>query len=204
MKKSIFLISAGIMMLFIYAGFDNKGPANKQELGKLLFFDPILSRDSTISCASCHKPEFAFADTSAVSIGVGGARGTRNTPSAMNVVLPKAFFWDGRATTLEQQALMPIANPLEMDLPVEEAVRRLYENDKYRAYFMNIYNNVPTGWNLGESLAAFERTLETSESSFDHWRVHRNSKAVSAAVKRGFDVFNKKGKCVNCHLGSNF
>ena len=100
-------------------------PANKAALGKLLFFDPVLSRDSTISCASCHRPEYAFADTSAVSIGVGGAKGARNTPSAMNVLLQRVFFWDGRALTLEEQALKPIENPAEMNLPLDVAVHRL-------------------------------------------------------------------------------
>src|SRR5262245_47930768 len=86
-------------------------PENKAALGKILFFDPILSSDSTISCASCHKPEFAFADSSATSIGIGGIKGERNTPSAMNVTLHQKFFWDGRAKSLEDQALAPIENP---------------------------------------------------------------------------------------------
>jgi cytochrome c peroxidase len=95
MKKYILLISAGIIIFFIQASFMNDEPADKPELGKLLFFDPILSGDNTISCASCHKPQYAFADTSATSLGVGGIRGMRNTPSAMNVALQKIFFGMG-------------------------------------------------------------------------------------------------------------
>src|SRR3954451_13873870 len=118
MKKFVFMLSAGIILLFIQASLINNEPANKQELGKLLFFDPILSIDSSISCASCHKPQFAFADSSATSRGAGGVQGLRNTPSAMNVALQKIFFWDGRAKSLEEQALAPIENPDEMNLPL--------------------------------------------------------------------------------------
>src|SRR6187402_2081610 len=100
-------------------------PKDKVALGKLLFFDTVLSSDKSISCASCHKPRHAFADTSAVSSGVHGRKGVRNTPSAMNVDQQPHFFWDGRARTLEEQALIPIANPMEMDLPLDSAVARL-------------------------------------------------------------------------------
>jgi cytochrome c peroxidase len=204
MKKSIVLISAGIISLFIHARFINDGPANKTGLGKLLFFDPILSSDNTISCASCHKPQYAFADTSATSLGVGAARGPRNTPSAMNVALQRIFFWDGRAKNLEEQALAPIENPAEMNLPIDSALQRLKKNEAYSAYFKKIFNSEPTRSNLAEALAAFERSLETSDSPFDQWKFYQDPHAVSDAVKRGFIVFNKKGKCVQCHFGANF
>ncbi|MBZ0099564.1 MAG: cytochrome-c peroxidase, partial [Taibaiella sp.] len=90
----------------------------KEQLGEMLFFDNILSEDMSISCASCHKPEFAFADTVAFSTGVHGRKAVRNTPSAMNVASREALFWDGRAATLEEQALGPIENPNEMNLPL--------------------------------------------------------------------------------------
>jgi cytochrome c peroxidase len=204
MKKCVFIISAVIILLFMQAMIINNEPANKQELGKLLFFDPILSSDSTISCASCHKPQFAFADSSATSRGVGGIQGLRNTPSAMNVVLQNFFFWDGRAKTLEEQALAPIENPDEMNLPIDKALQRLKKNGSYNAYFKKIFNSEPSRENLAEALAAFERGLETSESPFDRWKFYQNPHAVSDAVKRGFIVFNKKGKCIKCHFGSNF
>ena len=204
MKKYIYFISTGIMIGLIPAGFMNERPATKAELGKLLFFDPLLSSDKTISCASCHKPAYAFADTSATSIGVGGVRGVRNTPSAMNVALQRIFFWDGRAKTLEEQALAPIENPDEMNLPIDEALKRLKENALYNASFKQIFNSEPTRATLAEALASFERSLETSESPFDHWKFYQDPHAVSEAVKRGFNVFNKKGKCVTCHFGTNF
>ena len=204
MKKCVFIISTAIILLFIQATIINNEPASKEELGKLLFFDTILSIDSTISCASCHKPQFAFADSAATSRGVGGIQGSRNTPSAMNVALQRIFFWDGRAKTLEEQALAPIENPDEMNLTIDKALQRLKENEAYDAYFKKIFNSEPNRTNLAEALAAFERGLETNESPFDLWKFYRDPHAVSDAVKRGFIVFNNKGKCIQCHFGSNF
>ena len=100
-------------------------PTTEVELGKQLFFDPLLSKDSTISCASCHKPEFAFADTLAFSLGVRDQPGTRNTPSSMNMLSRPYFFYDGRAGSIEEQVLMPIHNPIEMDLSISELLIRL-------------------------------------------------------------------------------
>jgi cytochrome c peroxidase len=181
-----------------------KEPAGKAELGRLLFFDPILSRDSTISCASCHKPAFAFADTSAVSTGIHGRKGVRNTPPSMNLVLQQSFFWDGRAKSLEEQVLAPIANPLEMDLPVEAAVRRLRNSATYSRYFEKVFGRQPDSSTLAAAIAAFERTLETSDSPFDNWKMYKDTSAVSDAAKRGFALFNGKGKCVSCHFGADF
>ena len=203
MKKYI-ILALMCSVVLIQSSFVNNEPENKAELGKLLFFDPILSSDRTISCASCHKPEYAFADTSAVSNGVGGAKGVRNTPSAMNLSLQRIFFWDGRASSLEEQALAPIENPVEMHLGIPEALQRLKEDQRYQKYFLNLFNSEPTRANLAEALSAFERTLETSESAFDEWKFTGDSLAVDNAVKRGFGVFNNKGKCIQCHFGADF
>ncbi|MBX2924999.1 MAG: cytochrome-c peroxidase [Chitinophagaceae bacterium] len=203
-KKAIILFVLAIAVFISLNAFKHEEPADKAGLGKLLFFDPILSRDKTISCASCHKPDHAFADTSAVSIGVGRKKGKRNTPSSMNMALQNIFFWDGRAKDLEQQALMPIEDPDEMNLPLEEAIQRLRQSNQYRNYFKKIFNNEPTKENLASAIAAFERTLETSDSDFDNWKFYDDSTAVSDAVKRGFAVFNTTGKCIQCHFGSNF
>jgi cytochrome c peroxidase len=204
MKKYILFFLILATLVSVQAAFKKEKPATKAELGKLLFFDPILSSNRTISCASCHKPAYAFADTSAVSLGVDGRKGNRNTPSAMNLLLQRDFFWDGRAKTLEDQALAPVENPDEMNLPIEMAVQRLNENKEYVSWFMEIFKSLPTRENLAQAIAAFERTLETSDSPFDNWKYSEDSSAVSAAVKRGFIVFNEKGKCVKCHFGSNF
>jgi len=203
-KKYIIFLIITIAILFIHAASADPKPVDKAALGKLLFFDPVLSRNKTISCASCHKPAYAFADTTAVSVGVKNRKGTRNTPTAMNVLLQKFFFWDGRAKSLEEQALAPIENPSEMNLSIGEALERLRKNKNYRAYFKKIFNSEPNRENLAEAIAAFERTLETSNSPFDSWKFSDDSNAVSASVKRGYAIFNGKGKCSQCHFGADF
>lgn len=205
-RRRVFIVCGVVIatMAMVRPFADKDGPANTAELGKQLFFDPILSSDSSISCASCHKPAFAFADTSAVSRGVADRPGTRNTPSAMNLRIQEVFFWDGRAVSLEQQALKPISNPVEMNLPIEEAVLRLKRSPTYSSYFRRLFNAEPDSINLSKAIAAFERTLETSDSPFDNWKFYDDTKAVSDAVKRGFVVFSEKGKCTKCHFGSDF
>jgi cytochrome c peroxidase len=203
MKKYMILILSAITLFFARATVLSE-PASKEELGKLLFFDPILSKDKTISCASCHKPEFAFADSSATSRGIGGARGLRNTPSSMNMLLQRNFFWDGRAASLEEQALGPIENPAEMNLSMDKALLRLRNSKSYNGYFRKIFGSGPTRANLAEAIAAFERTLETSDSPFDYWKFYDDTNAVDNAVKRGFVLFNEKGNCIKCHFGANF
>jgi len=205
MRKYFLLSLAAMAIAFLQTAFrDKRTPVDKAELGKLLFFDPILSRDSTISCASCHKPAYAFADTSAVSLGVDGRKGRRNTPSAMNLSLPHFFFWDGRAGSLEEQGLAPIENKDEMNLPVEEALVRLKNNMVYVQYFRQAFNSGPDRATLSGALAAFERTLETSDSPFDNWKFSDRPDAISDAAKRGFTIFNQKGKCIQCHFGADF
>lgn len=201
MKTAIVFITT---VLFVtQVSFNSKEPANKAALGEMLFSDPILSRDRTISCATCHKPAFAFADTSAVSLGVRNKRGVRNTPTAMNISSQRTFFWDGRAKSLEEQALAPIKNPDEMDLSIAEAVQRLNADAGYQQYFRKIFNAPPDSTNLAVAIAAFERTLETSDSPFDNWKFSEDPMAVSDAVKRGFLLFNGKGQCVKCHFGAD-
>jgi cytochrome c peroxidase len=202
MKTAIIFI---VTVLFVtQVSFNSKEPANKAALGEMLFSDPILSRDRTISCASCHKPAFAFADTTVVSLGVKNKRGLRNTPTAMNISSQRTFFWDGRAKSLEEQALAPIENPDEMDLTITEAVQRLNADPGYRQYFRKLFNAPPNSTNLAIAIAAFERTLETSNSPFDNWKFSDDPKAVSDSVKRGFVLFNGKGQCVKCHFGADF
>ena len=203
MKTIIVLVFAMCAFLLMQASTKRNEPQDKAELGKLLFFDPILSATKNISCASCHKPEYAFADNAAVSTGVNSRKGTRNTPSVMNLKSHETFFWDGRASTLEEQSLAPIENPSEMNLPVDIAVGRLQNNKRYNYYFKKIYRSGPSLALLADALAAFEKTLETSDSPFDNWKFYDDSTMVSASVRREFDVFNGKGKCVHCHFGSD-
>ncbi|RYZ32260.1 MAG: cytochrome-c peroxidase [Sphingobacteriales bacterium] len=207
MRKSALIIAMLIALValpHVFCRQKEQLPATEIELGKQLFFDSILSSNHKISCASCHKPEFAFADTSTFSIGVAGRIGTRNTPSAMNLTNAAFFFWDGRAKTLEEQALIPIANPVEMDLPIDSAVHRLQASEFYAKAFRQVYKQRPTAANLGKALAAFQTSMETSDTPFDDWKVNANEAAVSESVKRGFALFNGSANCVRCHFGADF
>jgi cytochrome c peroxidase len=174
------------------------------QLGEKLFFEPMLSRDSTVSCASCHKPEFAFADNSPTSKGVKNQFGGRNTPSAMNQTDRNYYFWDGRAETLEEQALGPIENPVEMDLPLSIAIRRLKHNSFYQKSFMAVYGQQVTEKLLAQAIATYEKSLETSNTPFDDYVSGRDTNAMSASAKRGLTIFNNKGKCFDCHFGPDF
>lgn len=177
---------------------------SETELGEKLFFDPILSRDSTISCASCHKPEFAFADNEPTSKGVAGRRGDRNTPSAMNQVDRNFYFWDGRAESLEEQALGPVQNHVEMDLPLSLAVRRLMRSETYNKSFYAVYGKRVTQELLAKAIAAFENTLETSNTAFDKYLSGTDTTLFSENAKKGLNIFNNKAKCFDCHFGSDF
>ncbi|MCF2494049.1 cytochrome-c peroxidase [Dyadobacter chenhuakuii] len=204
MKAKIAILICAVPLLFIRSVMHDPEPPTSLELGKRLFFDPILSGNRSISCGSCHKESLAFADSVQVSQGVNGRMGTRNTPSAMNMRFQESFFWDGRATTLEQQVLMPIENPVEMDLPVDSAIARLNRDAFYRQSFLRIFKELPSKSNLARALSDFERSLETGDSPFDDWRVNDNEDAVSASAKRGFKLFNTKAKCIQCHFGPDF
>ena len=204
MKTYTRLLAILMALVGIGATVGTNAPAAKAALGKRLFSDPILSRTRTISCATCHIPSHAFADTSAVSKGVFGRKGKRNTPSAMNVLMQDSFFWDGRAATLEEQALAPIENPDEMNLPIDRAVKRLNGSRLYRTEFGRVFGELPNKTNLATALAEFQRTLETNESPFDDWRFNDNEAAVSESAKRGFTLFNGKANCIQCHFGVNF
>ncbi len=176
---------------------------SKEKLGEFLFNEKSLSLDSTVSCASCHKPEFAFSDTSAFSIGIGGKLTKRNTPSVLNMKNRPYYFWDGRASTLAQQSLMPIQNPDEMNLSIREAVRRLNENEFYVHYFKKVFNRKPDSMSLAKAFEAYEKTLETVDSKFDDWG--ENKLELSAQEERGRKVFlSEKSRCFDCHFLVDF
>lgn len=193
-------------IVVIIAGFGADDPAvinSKERLGEKLFFDPILSKDNSVSCASCHKPEFAFADSSAVSLGVGGTKGVRNSPSVTNLSGRPTLFWDGRSSSLEDQAMQPIINPVEMNLPIAEAVERLQKDRTYATLFQQIFNAPPNQKNLLAAIASFERTLETANSPYDRY-IGGDDHAISEAAKRGRLLFIGKANCNNCHSGEDF
>lgn len=195
-----------VTVLFAACESKDKTPAiySEIELGEALFFDPILSRDSSVSCATCHKPEFAFADNTPTSKGVFGRSGNRNTPSAMNMTDRNFYFWDGRAESLEAQALGPIENPVEMDLPLSIAVKRLFRNEKYRNAFKHVYGKEPSRELLATAISNYERTLETSKSPFDLYMSKEDTTLFSESAKRGLTIFNEKANCFDCHFGVDF
>jgi cytochrome c peroxidase len=176
----------------------------EQELGEALFFDPVLSRDSSISCASCHRPKFGFADSLMLSPGVGGKKGKRNTPSVLNQAERNFYFWDGRAADLEEQALGPMENSVEMDFPVTLSIRRLLRSERYRKAFMHIYGQPPAKALLASAIAAYERTLESGKTDFDKYVSGEDTNAISVPAKRGLALFNGKARCFDCHFGVDF
>ncbi len=179
-------------------------PATVEELGELLFHDSILSRENKISCASCHKPEYAFSDTVPLSTGIDHLLGSRNTPSAMNMSARNFYFHDGRSETLEDQAGGPMENPREMDIPLSVIVKKLNKHRQYRAFFIKIFGTTATKQNLVNALAAYERTLETNDTDFDNYMNGKDTTKFSEAAKRGREIFNVKGKCFDCHFGPDF
>lgn len=177
---------------------------DKVELGRSLFFDPMLSLDSSISCASCHIPEFAFSDTQALSKGVGGKLGLRNAPSVMNVKFRDRFFFDGRARDIEDQVHFPIQDPNEMNLAYETAVARIAGNQKYLEAFKKLYKAYPNKENVANAIAEFERSLESSNTPYDDY-MNENGEALSPSAKRGMEVFlSEKAKCFDCHFSPDF
>jgi len=211
-SKIIFsLFFALIAGVIVFSSFDEKKVRTmekietEEQLGKALFFDSILSKDRTVSCASCHKPEFAFADSSAFSKGVGGKLGDRNTPSVMNISGRGELFWDGRANDLEDQVKFPIENPVEMNLPYDSAVARVSASQKYEALFLKIYNAKPNRSNLAEAIAAFERTLETEDTPNDRWLNEDEESGMTAQMIRGRELFTSdRTRCFDCHFTPDF
>jgi cytochrome c peroxidase len=176
-------------------------------LGRWLFYDPRLSADNTVSCASCHKPEHAFSEGTPVSAGIKGQKGTRKAPTFINqaVTLQPHFFWDGRAGSLEDQALGPIENPIEMGSSHESMIATLARVPGYKPYFEEVFGTSEiTKERVAKSIADYERTRVSGNAPFDRWRSTRDQTAVSAAAKRGHELFFDKAGCSSCHVGSNF
>jgi cytochrome c peroxidase len=182
---------------------DNPPTAETIALGRRLYYDPILSVDGTISCASCHSLEHGFADTKPFSEGVGKKLGGRNSPPVANAAYFDVQFWDGRAPSLEKQAEGPVANPVEMADTLTKVEQKLNADPSYREQFAKAWGPGPITYEMVEkSIASFERTVLVANSPFDRWKYGHDEKAVDASVKRGFVVFTSKdkGNCSACHL----
>lgn len=189
----------------------------RARLGRWLFYDTRLSFDGRVSCATCHRPDYAFSEPTAVSTGVNGRLGRRKAMSVANLgartllvdtPAPErshAFFWVGRAEGLETQVLQPIVNPVEMGLEAAALVKRLSRVRGYAPYFAESFGSAEvTPTRVAIALADYVRTLRSGNSAYDRWRYAGEARGMSAAAQRGSDVFFFKGRCAVCHAGFNF
>jgi cytochrome c peroxidase len=178
---------------------DNPQTPEKIALGQKLFFDGRLSADGTVACATCHDPSRAFTDGRPGSIGIHGRAGQRNAPTILNALYNQAQFWDGRARTLEDQAALPIINPVEMGQPsLEAAVTKVAGIEEYGWAFQKVFSRPVNGPDLQRAIASYERTLISFDSPFDHFIVG-DMNAIDDAAKRGWELFNAKARCNKCH-----
>jgi cytochrome c peroxidase len=187
---------------------DNQLTKERIELGKLLYFDTRLSSSDAISCATCHHPQRGWTDLSPVPKAVGheGRTGPRNSPTVLNSAYQRHQFWDGRAKSLEEQALGPIEADVEMNMPLEVLIPKLNKIEGYKKLFKEAYpesNGVITEEYLAKAIASFERTAVSQEAPFDKF-IKGDKSAISEEAQEGFKLFTGKANCVSCHEGFNF
>lgn len=179
---------------------DNRPTAAKISLGKQLYFDPRLSSDDTISCASCHDPTKGWSNGEAFAKGVGGALGGRSAPTIINAAYFRQQFWDGRAKSLEEQALGPIQADVEMNMKLTDLIPKLNGIKGYKEQFNAVFGSDATAPNVARAIAAYERTVLSGNAPYDAFRAG-DKNALSGAVERGRKVFFGKGHCSACHVG---
>lgn len=182
---------------------DNPQTPAKISLGKQLYFDKRLSSNNTVSCATCHDPAHYWADTTPVSEGVAHRLGKRNSPTILNAAYSVPQFWDGRALHLEKQAVGPVANPLEMDLPMPALLAKLNAIPGYHTQFMEVFGTEATEDNVAKAIASFERTIVNGNSPYDEY-LRGNKKTMDKAALRGMKLFSGKAGCIDCHSGPYF
>ena len=186
-----------------YPGHKAATPA-RVELGKTLFFDTRLSSTGTMSCSTCHKPELGWGDGLRYSKGVSGQPLKRHTPHILNLAWSKTLFWDGRATSLEEQAQGPLANPDELNMPIGELVPKLAAVPEYRRAFDEAYpGSGLTARNVSNAIASFVRSLVSGHAPFDRYEAGEQA-AMSPAARRGMGLFFGRAACSTCHSGPHF
>lgn len=184
---------------------DNPFSAEKAELGKMLFFDPRLSGSGQVACASCHDPDLGWADGRTVAFGHARQTTQRNAPSIMNSAYHTSFFWDGRAKSLEEQAVAPILNEGEMRGNPEEVTATIGSIKEYRKRFKEVFGTEEVSMELiGKAIATFERTINGGRSKFDQFVGGKNREAMTDEAIRGLHLFRTDARCANCHMGPNF
>jgi cytochrome c peroxidase len=178
---------------------DNKMTPERVALGRKLYFDTRLSKDNSVSCATCHDVTRGFTDQREVSEGIGGQLGRRNAPTVLNTALLQTLFLDGRSPSLDHQAKMPITNPIEMGFPDgESAVEAIKDDVEYQHAFQEAYGRDINYEDIGRAIGAFERTLVFLDSPFLRF-LYGDEDALSADEEAGFVLFNGKARCVSCH-----
>ncbi|NQV99614.1 MAG: c-type cytochrome [Rhodospirillales bacterium] len=183
---------------------DNPYSVDKAELGKKLFFDPRLSGNNQLTCAFCHNPSLGWGDGHSLGFGAGMGRLGRRTPTILNLAWSEPLMWDGRFDTLEEQALGPVGAGVEMAQNLETLVAELEEVKGYQVLFNIAFPGTGISLdNIANAIATFERTVISSIAPFDLW-VGGDEDAISASAKRGFELFNTKARCSECHSGWNF
>ena len=183
---------------------DNPYSESKARLGQTLFFDPRLSGSNWISCATCHNPGFAWGDGLPRGIGHGMNALGRRTPTALNLSWAPVLFWDGRAESLEEQALGPMSAAAEMNQPLPELEKELDAIAGYKPLFQAAFGAPTiTGKRVAQAIATYERTLVSREAPFDRW-VNGDESALSPSARRGFALFNGRAMCSKCHGGWRF
>jgi len=188
----------------VYVPPNNPQTSAKIQLGKILYFDTRLSKDNTISCATCHDPARGWSDAGPTSRGINNQLGGRRSPPVCNSAYNALQFWDGRAPSLEEQAKGPVENPVEMGNTHDEMIRTVSGISGYVAEFEKAFGSPEiTVDRVAQAIAAFERTVVTTDSPFDRF-VRGDLGALTPEEKKGLEVFNGKGHCTACHWGGNF
>src|SRR5438128_5132992 len=178
---------------------DNPQTPEKIALGQKLFFEGRLSADGTVACSTCHDPARAFTDRRPTSVGIKGRIGQRNAPTILNALYNTTQFWDGRVQTLEEQAALPIVNPIEMGQPgLDAAVAQLAALGEYQQTFRGVFGRPPNGPDLLRAIASYERTQLSFDAPFDHF-IAGDKHAIDDAAQRGWELFNTRGRCNKCH-----
>lgn len=184
---------------------DNPMTPEKVALGWQLFYDPRLSADGSIACSGCHIAEYGFGDPDPISLGVNSARGRRNSNPVLNAAFNATQFWDGRAPSLEAQALGPLTDPVEMAATLRAVELRLQRVPGYRAQFAAVFGDEEiTADQIAKAIASFERVVLAGDSPWDRWVATGDEPAVSGAARRGHELFMGKAGCSQCHVGSTF
>jgi cytochrome c peroxidase len=182
---------------------ENQPTPEKIALGRQLFFDTRLSSTETVSCATCHDPTKGWSNGAQFATGIDGLVGGRNSPTIINSAYNRFNFWDGRAGTLEDQALGPIQNKIEMNMSLDDVVARLNEIEGYRNQFQAVFGTDVTSEGIAMAIAAYERTILSGDAPYDRFEAG-DTTALSEAAQRGREIFFNKANCSACHIGHNF